>query len=73
MGKKVIDGDYAKPFFTRLYSRHKKMMSELVDSFPLIPIKFPRKEKPKERKITDTEVVQFAIENLHKKRCKKKS
>ena len=70
MGKKVVDGDYAKPLFTRIYRRHRNMLNDLVLSFPPITIKYPRKDGPNERKITDTEVVQVAIEDLHKKRCK---
>lgn len=73
MGKKVVDGDYAKPLFTRIYRRHRNMLNDLIASFHLIPIKYPRKDGPTERTITDTEVVQVAIEDLHKKRCKKKS
>lgn len=49
------------------------MLDDLIASFPLIPIKYPRKDGPSERTISDTEVVQVAIEDLHKKRCKKKS
>lgn len=45
------------------------MLDALVSSFPLIKIKYPRKDGPTERTITDTEVVQIAIEDLHKKRC----
>lgn len=70
MGKKVADGDYAKPLFTRIYRRHRKMLDDLVTSFPLISIKYPRKDGPTKRTISDTEVVQVAIEDLHKKRCK---
>lgn len=70
MGKKVVDGDYAKPLFTRIYRRHRQMLDDLISSFPLIPIKYPRKDGPIERTISDTEVVQVAIEDLHKKRCK---
>ena len=70
MGKKVIDGDYAKPLFTRIYRKHRIMLDELVASFPFIPIRFPRNGSPTERVITDTEVVQVAIEELHKKRVK---
>lgn len=70
MGKKVIDGDYAKPLFTRIYRRHRKMLDDLIASFPKIPIKYPSKEGATERNISDTEVVQVAIEDLHKKRCK---
>lgn len=73
MGKKVVDGDYAKPLFTRIYRRHRHMLDDLIASFPSIPIKYPRKDGPTERIISDTEVVQVAIEDLHKKRCKKKS
>jgi len=68
MGKKVENEDYAKPLFTRIYRRHRKMLDELVASFPFIPIKYPRKDGPNERKITDTEVVQIAIEKLHHRR-----
>lgn len=46
------------------------MLNDLIASFPLIPIKYPRKDGPTERTISDTEVVQVAIEDLHKKRCK---
>lgn len=73
MGKKVLDGDYAKPLFTRIYRRHRQMLDDLITSFPLIPIKYPRKDGSTERAISDTEVVQVAIEDLHKKRCKNKS
>jgi hypothetical protein len=69
MGKKVENEDYAKPLFTRIYRRHRIMLDALVSSFPLIKIKYPRKDGPTERTITDTEVVQIAIEDLHKKRC----
>lgn len=68
MGKKVENGDYAKPLFTRIYERHRHMLDELVATFPLIKLKYPRKDGPTERPITDTEVVQVAIEDLHKKR-----
>lgn len=44
------------------------MLDELVASFPLISFKYPKKDGPKERVITDTEVVQIAIEDLHQKR-----
>lgn len=71
MGKKVIDGDYAKPLFTRIYKKHRQMLNELVVSFPPIPIRYPRKDGPTERKISDTEVVQTAIEDLHQKRVVK--
>lgn len=73
MGKKVINEDYAKPLFTRIYRKHRHMLDELVVSFPYIPLKYARKDGPTERPISDTEVVQVAIENLHKKRIKKKS
>lgn len=68
MGKKVVNEDYAKPLFTRIYRKHRKMLDELVLSFPLIKIKYPRKDGPQERQITDTEVVQVAIEKLHHRR-----
>ena len=68
MGKKVDNDDYAKPLFTRIYRRHRTMLDELVLSFSPIRIKYPRKDGPKDRIITDTEVVQVAIEDLHKKR-----
>lgn len=68
MGKQVLDEDYAKPLFTRIYRRHRRMLDELVASFPLIRIKYPRKDGPSERKITETEVVQVAIEELHHNR-----
>jgi len=68
MGKKVENEDYAKPLFTRIYRRHRVMLDELVSSFPLISFKYPKKEGPTERVITDTEVVQIAIEDLHQKR-----
>lgn len=44
------------------------MLDELVQSFPLIRIKYPRKDGPTERQISDTEVVQIAIEKLHHRR-----
>jgi hypothetical protein len=68
MGKKVENEDYAKPLFTRIYRRHRVMLDELVASFPLIHFKYPKKDGPTERSITDTEVVQIAIEDLHQKR-----
>lgn len=68
MGKKVENEDYAKPLFTRIYRRHRVMLDELISSFPLIQFKYPKKDGPKERSITDTEVVQIAIEDLHQKR-----
>lgn len=68
MGKKVENEDYAKPLFTRIYRRHRVMLDELVSSFPLIGFKYPKKDGPTERPITDTEVVQIAIEDLHHKR-----
>lgn len=46
------------------------MLDELIGSFPRIPIKYPRKDGPTDRTITDAEVVQVAIEDLHTKRCK---
>ena len=71
MGKKVVDNDYAKPLFTRIYKKHRQMLTELVPTFPLIPLKYPKKEGPTKRKINDTEIVQTAIEDLHKKRVTK--
>lgn len=71
MGKKVLDGDYAKPLFTRIYKKHRKMLNDLFLTFSFINLKYPKKDGPKKRHITDTEIVQIAIENLHKKRVTK--
>lgn len=68
MGKKVLDGDYAKPLFSRLYRADRQMLDELVESFPAILIKQPRKGGQIDRKITDTEVVRMAIAFLHSQR-----
>lgn len=68
MGKKVEDNDHARPLFTRIYRRHRIMLDELIFSFSPIKLKYPRKDGPTERSITDTEVVQIAIEDLHQKR-----
>ena len=68
MGKKVLDGDYAKPLFTRIYERHRIMLDQLAATFPFIKLKYPKKDGPTERPITDAEIVQVAIEDLHKKR-----
>lgn len=72
MGKKVIDGDYAKPLFTRLYKDERTMLDELVASYPPIPKKQHRGDGSATREITDTEVVRIAIRELHKRRCIKK-
>lgn len=68
MGKRVENEDYAKPLFTRIYKKHRRMIDELVAIFPRIPLKYPRKDGPTDRSMTDTEVVQVAIEELHAKR-----
>lgn len=72
MGKKVVDGDYARPLFTRLYRDDRRMLDELIKSFPAIPLKQRRADGPTTRTITDTEVVRIAIAKLHARRCGEK-
>jgi len=72
MGKRVVGEDYAKPLFTRIYNKHRSMLDELRASFGRIPLKYPRKDGPTDREVTDTEVVQVAIEELHAKRVTQK-
>ena len=45
------------------------MLTELVQTFPLKKLKYPAKGGPTEVPVSDSEVVQVAIEDLHKKRC----
>lgn len=68
MGKKVENGDYAKPLFIRIYQTHRAMLDELALTFELLPIKYPRKGHRTCRPITETEIIRFAIEQLHKRR-----
>lgn len=44
------------------------MLDQLAATFPFIKLKYPKKDGPTERPITDAEIVQVAIEDLHKKR-----
>jgi len=71
MGKKVENGDYAKPLFIRIYQTHRAMLDELALTFELLPIKYPRKGHRTCRPITDTEIIRVAIEQLHKRRVGK--
>jgi len=68
MGKRIDGDDYAKPLFTRLYRADRQNLDELVESFPPVPIKDPRKGRPSTRAVSDSEVVRISIKSLHKQR-----
>lgn len=68
MGKKVIDGDYAKPLFTRIYECHRYMLDYLAAILPFVKLKYPKKGGPYERPQTDAEIIKIAIEELYESR-----
>lgn len=73
MGKRVENQDYAKPLFTRIYRKHRVMLDALVASFPRVTLKNVRKDGTDTRLITETEVVQIAIEEMHHRRIIEKT
>jgi hypothetical protein len=72
MGKRIQGDDYAKPIFTRLYRADRQNLDELVESFPPVPLKDPRKGMPDTREISESEVVRISIKSLHKQRVLRK-